>query len=127
VRWLSCSLTLARQWHEPILRILRFRPACSLRLYDQHYSVDQFEQGLQRSHPIIVEFSNEFGGSFLSKLILLSSTSEMDRHVVFVHGLRRPNSTVWMSSGAVPESWPLWLVRSLVVDGTKQGLSVALD
>jgi hypothetical protein len=33
----------------------------------------------------------------------------MDRHVVFVHGLRRAGTKVWTSSGEPPEVWPLWL------------------
>jgi hypothetical protein len=34
----------------------------------------------------------------------------MDKHVVFVHGLRRAaNVQVWVSSGKPPEVWPLWL------------------
>jgi hypothetical protein len=33
----------------------------------------------------------------------------MDKHVVFVHGLRRGNAQVWISSGKPPEVWPLWL------------------
>ncbi len=32
----------------------------------------------------------------------------MDRHVVFIHGLRRLGHKVWMS-GKPPELWPLWL------------------
>jgi hypothetical protein len=33
----------------------------------------------------------------------------MDRHVVFIHGLRRAGEKVWMSSGRPSENWPLWL------------------
>ncbi len=33
----------------------------------------------------------------------------MDKHVVFVHGLRRASAKVWMSSGKPPEVWPCWL------------------
>ena len=33
----------------------------------------------------------------------------MDRHVLFIHGLRRAGQPVWMSSGRPPELWPLWL------------------
>jgi hypothetical protein len=45
----------------------------------------------------------------LAQLILLSKRSEMDKHVVFVHGLRRANVKVWRSSGKRPEVWPRWL------------------
>ena len=37
----------------------------------------------------------------------------MDRHVVFVHGIRIGNSKVWMSSGKPPEVWPPWLVAEI--------------
>lgn len=49
----------------------------------------------------------------LAELILLSQSSEMDRHVVFVHGLRRSGHKVWMSSGLPPELWPLWLSNDI--------------
>jgi Putative serine esterase (DUF676) len=45
----------------------------------------------------------------LAQLRLLSKGSVMDKHVVFVHGLRRANVQVWVSSGKPPEVWPLWL------------------
>jgi len=32
---------------------------------------------------------------------------------VFVHGLRRANSKVWMSSGTKPELWPCWLADDI--------------
>jgi hypothetical protein len=32
---------------------------------------------------------------------------------VFVHGLRRVNSKVWMSSGVKPELWPCWLADDI--------------
>ena len=35
---------------------------------------------------------------------LLSRGSDMDKHVLFVHGLRRANVKVWMSSGKTPRS-----------------------
>jgi hypothetical protein len=37
----------------------------------------------------------------------------MNRHVVFVHGLRRANAKVWISSGKRPEVWPRWLAADI--------------
>jgi hypothetical protein len=37
----------------------------------------------------------------------------MDKHVVFVHGLRRAGVKVWMSSGKRPEVWPRWLATDI--------------
>jgi hypothetical protein len=37
----------------------------------------------------------------------------MDKHVLFVHGLRRANVKVWMSSGKRPEVWPRWLAADI--------------
>jgi hypothetical protein len=49
----------------------------------------------------------------LAKLILLSKGSDTDRHVVFVHGVRRANAKVWMSSGKRPELWPRWFAADI--------------
>ena len=49
----------------------------------------------------------------LAELFLLSNDAKMDRHVVFVHGLRRLGQKVWMSSGKPPELWPLWLASDI--------------
>jgi hypothetical protein len=49
----------------------------------------------------------------LAKLTLLSRGSDIDRHVVFVHGLRWTNTKVWMSSGNRPEVWPRWLATEI--------------
>ena len=37
----------------------------------------------------------------------------MDKHVVFVHGLRRAGVKVWMSSGKRPEVWLRWLATDI--------------
>jgi hypothetical protein len=49
----------------------------------------------------------------LSSLTLLSKHVESNRHVVFVHGLRRVNTKVWRSSGKRPELWPRWLATDI--------------
>jgi hypothetical protein len=49
----------------------------------------------------------------LAQLFLLSEGSDMDKHVVFVHGLRRANAEVWMSSGKRPQVWPRWLENDI--------------
>jgi len=46
-------------------------------------------------------------------LILLSDPASIDRHVVFIHGVRFANSTVWLSSGTQPELWPRWLAEDI--------------
>jgi hypothetical protein len=37
----------------------------------------------------------------------------MDRHAVFVHGVRFINATGWLSAGANPEVWPRWLAEDI--------------
>lgn len=49
----------------------------------------------------------------LAKLTLLSSPAPIDRHVVFIHGVRLSNATVWLSSDKHPEVWPLWLADDI--------------
>jgi hypothetical protein len=34
---------------------------------------------------------------------LLSDPASIDRHVVFIHGVRFANTTVWLSTGKKPE------------------------
>jgi hypothetical protein len=46
-------------------------------------------------------------------LILLSDLASIDRHVVFIHGVRFGNTTVWLSSGKERELWPRWLVEDI--------------
>lgn len=48
----------------------------------------------------------------LAELYLLSTDTNLERHVVFIHGLRRVGHRVWMS-GQPPESWPLWLTEDV--------------
>lgn len=44
----------------------------------------------------------------MAELYLLAGDADINRHVVFIHGLRRARQKVWMS-GEPPELWPLWL------------------
>jgi hypothetical protein len=37
----------------------------------------------------------------------------MDRHVVFIHGVRFTNARSWLSSGKPREVWPLWLADDI--------------
>jgi hypothetical protein len=45
----------------------------------------------------------------LANLVLLSSPSPIERHVVFIHGVRLFGSNPWRSSGHPREIWPSWL------------------
>src|SRR6185369_13720123 len=49
----------------------------------------------------------------LADLILLSDPASIDRHVVFIHGVRFGNTPVWLSSGKRPELWPQWLAQDI--------------
>ncbi|MHC2282897.1 pimeloyl-ACP methyl ester carboxylesterase [Bradyrhizobium diazoefficiens] len=48
----------------------------------------------------------------LADLFLVSNEKNVDRHVVFIHGLRRGGHQIWMS-GEPPEPWPLWLAEDI--------------
>lgn len=48
----------------------------------------------------------------LADLFLVSNGKNVDRHVVFIHGLRRRGHPIWMS-GEPPEPWPLWLAQDV--------------
>jgi pimeloyl-ACP methyl ester carboxylesterase len=48
----------------------------------------------------------------LADLYLVSDEKNLERHVVFIHGLRRVGHTIWMS-GQPPEPWPLWLTEDI--------------
>ena len=50
----------------------------------------------------------------LASLLLLSSPERVERHVVFIHGVRFSNrSTPWLSSGSSPTLWPPWLTDDI--------------
>ena len=50
----------------------------------------------------------------LASLLLLSSPERVERHVVFIHGVRFSNrSTPWFSSGRSPTLWPPWLTDDI--------------
>jgi triacylglycerol esterase/lipase EstA (alpha/beta hydrolase family) len=45
----------------------------------------------------------------LATLTLLPPPASIDRHVIFIHGVRFTRKAVWLSSGTPPEVWPSWL------------------
>jgi pimeloyl-ACP methyl ester carboxylesterase len=50
----------------------------------------------------------------VATLTLLSNPAAIERHVVFVHGVRFPmTTTAWLSSGEKPEVWPRWLAEDI--------------
>jgi hypothetical protein len=49
----------------------------------------------------------------LAELVLLSGPESIGRHVVFIHGLRFFGGAAWLSSGANPEIWPVWLAHDI--------------
>ena len=49
----------------------------------------------------------------LARLVSLSSRAPIDRHVVFIHGVRFSSKDPWLSSGRKPEVWPRWLADDI--------------
>ena len=50
----------------------------------------------------------------MANLVRLSSHERVERHIVFLHGIRFSNSsTPWLSSGSNPILWPPWLTDDI--------------
>jgi hypothetical protein len=48
----------------------------------------------------------------VAELYLVSNETNLERRVVFIHGLRRVGHPIWMS-GQPPEPWPIWLTEDI--------------